>query len=255
MDAGLVPIILVPSTLLLEQWASQVRELLGARVMLAGGGHNGWSSGGVLRAVVESSRPDRPYVVIAVLNSAVSQSFRSQLRPVADRCLVISDEVHRMGSPEFRTILDWFDAPWRLGLSATPERANDPEGTAAVFGYFGGIVDTYSLKDALDGGVLAPYVYHPSWVSLTEDEQERWDQLTTEIQRRFAIASAPKAKPHTQDQLRRKLIERARVAKNAARKVPMAAKLVADRYVPNEGQRWLIYCDNQVPTARGSCCA
>ena len=76
-----------------------------------------------------------------------------------------------MGSPEFRTIFDWFDAPWRLGLSATPERANDPEGTAAVFGYFGGIVDTYSLKDALDDGVLAPYVYHPSWVSLTEDEQ------------------------------------------------------------------------------------
>ena len=58
-----MPIILVPSTLLLEQWASQVRELLGARVMLAGGGHDGWSSGGVLRAVVESSRPDRPYVV------------------------------------------------------------------------------------------------------------------------------------------------------------------------------------------------
>ena len=82
-----------------------------------------------------------------------------------------------MGSPEFRTIFEWFDAPWRLGLSATPERANDPDGTAAVFSYFGGIVDTYTLKNALDDDVLAPYVYHPSWVSLTEDEQAAVGQV------------------------------------------------------------------------------
>lgn len=245
LSAGLVPLVLVPSQLLLEQWADQVRELLGARVVLAGGGHDRWNRGGVLRAAVESSRPERPYVIVAVLNSATSPAFRAQLRPVASKIFVIADEAHRLGSPEFRTIMDWLDAPWRLGLSATPERANDPEGTRAVTDYFGGIVHRYSIKDALDDGVLAPYVYYPSWVGLTDDEQERWDRLTIEIRRRYAIAHAPGAKPHTQDQLRRKIIERARIAKGAVRKIHKAADLIAEHYRPADGQRWLVYCDNQ----------
>ena len=245
LRAGLVPLILVPSQLLLEQWAEQVRELLGARVVLAGGGHDRWNRGGALRAAVESSRPERPYALIAVLNSATSPAFRAQLRPVVGKVFFIADEAHRLGSPESRTILEWLDAPWRLGLSATPERANDPEGTRAVFDYFAGIIHRYSLKDALDDDVLAPYVYYPSWVGLTDDEQERWDGLTAEIRRRYAIARTHNAKLHTQDQLRYKLIERARIAKGAARKIPKAAELIAKHYRPDEDQRWLVYCDSQ----------
>ena len=245
LQAGLVPLILVPSRLLLQQWSEQVHELLGARVVLAGGGNDRWIRSTALRAAVESSRPERPYALIAVLNSGISAAFRAQLRPVASKIFVVADEVHRLGSPGFRTILDWLDAPWRLGLSATPERANDPAGTRAVFDYFGGIIHRYSLKEALDDGVLAPYVYYPSWVSLTDDEQQRWDHLTAEIRRRYAIAHAPNAKQHTLDQLRDKLIERSRIAKGASRKIPMAAELVARHYRPDEGQKWLVYCDNQ----------
>ncbi|MGC4819084.1 DEAD/DEAH box helicase family protein [Micromonospora sp. DT63] len=240
---GRVPLILVPSQLLLKQWGDQVRELLGARVVLVGGGHNEWSRGGLLRATIESSRIERPYAIVAVANTAVNPAFRSQVRPMARKLLVIADEAHRFGSPQFRTILDWLDAPWRLGLSATPERAGDADGTAAVFDYFGGIIHRYTLKDALDDGVLAPYVYDPSWVGLTEAEQQRWDSLTVEIRRRYAVAKAPGAKPHTADQLRMKLIERARIAKGAANKILVAADLIAQHYRPD--QKWLVYCDNQ----------
>lgn len=242
LGQGLTPLILVPSQLLLEQWAEQVSDLLGARVLLVGGGHDQWSRGGALRATVESGRR---YVVIAVLNSASRPAFRAQLRPVAGKVLTVVDEAHRLGSPEFRAILDWLDTPWRLGLSATPERANDPEGTASIFDYFGGIVHRYTLKNALDDGVLAPYVYHPSWVGLSEDEQARWDQLTSEIRRRYAISQSPGAKPQAHDHLRRKLIERARIAKGASGKISKAAELVSQYYQPEAKQKWLIYCDNQ----------
>jgi superfamily II DNA or RNA helicase len=243
LAAGRVPLILVPSQLLLEQWGDQVRELLGARVVLAGGGHSDWSRGGVLRAAIEASRIERPYAVVAVANTAASPAFRSQVRPMAKTLFTIADEAHRFGSPQFRTILEWLDAPWQLGLSATPERAGDVDGTAAVFDYFGGIIHRYTLKDALDDGVLAPYVYEPSWVGLTEAEQQRWDTLTAEIRRRFAIAKAPGAKPHTAEQLRMKLIERSRIAKGAANKISAAADLIAEHYHPD--QKWLVYCDNQ----------
>ncbi|WP_448629879.1 DEAD/DEAH box helicase family protein [Cellulomonas soli] len=245
LEAGFVPLVLVPSTLLLDAWGAEARQLLGARVISVGGRNRGWSDGGSLRAAVESSRPDRPYVIVASLQSALNPAFRAQLRPVASKLLVIADEAHRLGSPTLSTLTDWLDAPWRLGLSATPERANDPDGTRGLFEYFGGIVHRYSLKNALDDGVLAPYVYQPSWVGLTDDEQFRWDALTLEIRKRYAIARAPRARPHTQDQLKRKLIERSRIAKGAANKIPAAVDLIASRYRDDGSQRWLVYCDSQ----------
>lgn len=246
IDEGLVPVVLVPSALLLSQWAAESRRHLGTRVILAGAGNNSWRAAGTLRGAVEASRAEGPYVVVAVMNTAATESFRAQLRPVADRCLLIADEAHRLGSAKLQSILGWLDAPWRLGLSATPARANDPEGTAVLMDYFGGIVDRYTLKDALDQGVLSPYRYLPAWVCLTEAEQANWDDLTLQIKKRYAIAQAPGSKPHTKEQLARKLIERARIAKNAALKVPLAARLIAQHYRPDEGQKWLVYCDNRM---------
>jgi superfamily II DNA or RNA helicase len=240
---GLVPLILVPSKLLLEQWAVQVRELLGARVLLAGGGHARWRQGG-LRAAIEAGRADRPYVVIAVLNSVTSPAFQAQVRPIVDQIFVIADEAHRLGSTENLGTLEWLQTPWRLGLSATPARAGDPDGTRAIFDYFGGVIHRYSLKDALDDGVLSKYTYHPSWVGLTDEEQERWDALTAEIRQRYARAKAPGAKQHTKDQLKFKLIERSRIAKSAARKIPMAVDLIEEHFQSDGVQRWLVYCDN-----------
>ncbi|MGW4683351.1 DEAD/DEAH box helicase family protein [Streptomyces sp. NPDC004244] len=246
LKGGLTPLVLVPSKLLLQQWAEQVEELLGVRVVRVGGGHNQWSRAGALRAAIESGRR---YVVVAVLNSAAQPAFRAQLRPMARKVFAIADEAHRIGSTEFREILDWLDTRWRLGLSATPERANDPEGTDAVFSYFGGIVHRYSLKDALDDGVLAPYVYHPSWVGLTEEEQQRWDQLTRDIRRRYAIAQTSGAKPLSNEQLQRKLIERSRIAKGAISKVARAVEIVDEHYRPEARHKWLIYCDSQAQLA------
>ncbi|MEV5568325.1 helicase-related protein, partial [Streptomyces sp. NPDC052196] len=87
------------------------------------------------------------------------------------------------------------------------------------------------------------------WVGLSEDEQARWDQLTSEIRRRYAISQSPGAKPQTHDQLRRKLIERARIAKGASGKISKAADLVSQYYQPEAKQKWLIYCDNQIQMA------
>lgn len=241
---GMAPLILVPSSLLATQWMTRARELLGAQSLIVGAGDSRWQSG-LLRAAIENSTPNHPYVAIAVLNSACKPAFRSQVGPLVDRLFVIVDESHRIGSPEFRTILEWLHCPWRLGLSATPERAGDPIGTQITDDYFAGIIHNYTLKDALDDGVLSPYSYYPSWVRLSEDEEERWDRISRDIQKRFAIAQESGADDLTWERLKLKLIERARIAKTAAAKIPAAANLVADHYRSNEGQRWLVYCDNQ----------
>ena len=61
----------------------------------------------------------------------------------------------------------------RLALSATPRRYGDPEGTQAIFDYFGDIVPPpFTLKDAIDSGVLTKYMYYPHQIRLSESEQK-----------------------------------------------------------------------------------
>ncbi|MGC5564785.1 DEAD/DEAH box helicase family protein [Streptomyces sp. FR-108] len=245
IEQGLTPLIIVPSNLLLNQWARQVKELLGCRVVLCGAGNDRWSSAGLVRAALEQRNTAVPYAVISVLNSAATPAFRAQVRPMSQRVGVIVDEVHRIGSAGSKGILAWLDAQARLGLSATPERAGDPEGTRATFEYFGDVVDRYSLADALEDEVLAPYVYEPTWVSLNAGEQQDWAALTTQIRKLYAMSQGSGSAQGYNDRLKMKLIERSRIAKGAAAKIPMAAQMVLETYRPDAGQKWLIYCDDQ----------
>ncbi|MGW2029781.1 DEAD/DEAH box helicase family protein [Streptomyces sp. NPDC001811] len=240
---GLVPVFVVPSTLLLEQWARQVKELLGCRVVLCGAGNTRWSSDGLVRAALEQQNSAIPYAIVTVLNTAVTPAFRGQVRPVARRVGLIADEAHRLGSPNALGVLDWLNASARLGLSATPERANDATGTHSLLDYFGGIVDRYSLADALEDKVLTPYVYEPSWVSLDEQEQQAWDRLTSQIRRLYAMDKRDGGSSEQATRIKMKLIERARIAKGASAKVSAAADIVSTNF--RQGQKWLVYCDNQ----------
>ena len=72
-------------------------------------------------------------ITIAIMDTACGDHF---IRNVVDgsHLLLVTDEVHRIGSPARRNILK-INAGERLGLSATPIRYGDPEGTAAEFSY------------------------------------------------------------------------------------------------------------------------
>jgi type I restriction enzyme R subunit len=84
--------------------------------------------------------------------------------------LVIVDECHRGSARDdslWREILDYFRPAVQLGLTATPlpeERANDIDADAEArqsvsqtYRYFGNPLYTYSLKQGIEDGFLAPY--------------------------------------------------------------------------------------------------
>src|SRR5262249_16219049 len=74
----------------------------------------------------------------STMQTAAMPTFRSAVQK-GEHIFLVADEVHRVGSPENRNILSLNSGP-RLGLSATPRRAGDPEGTAAILDYFGGLL-------------------------------------------------------------------------------------------------------------------
>jgi superfamily II DNA or RNA helicase len=134
-------------------------------------------------------------------------------------------------------------------MSATPERYGDSAGTAALFEYFGPVIPPeYTLADAINDHHLVPYEYHPKMVTLTGDECGEWAKLTKEISvaaARLKAAAAPSES--LKGRLDLLLIQRARIAKKAERKLTVAQD-VLHAYKP--GQRWLVYCEDQEQLGR-----
>lgn len=70
--------------------------------------------------------------------------------------LVVIDECHRgsaAANSAWREVLDYFNTATHLGLTATPKETKD----ASNIIYFGDPVYTYSLKQGIEDGFLAPY--------------------------------------------------------------------------------------------------
>ncbi len=102
---------------------------------------------------------------------------------------VIADEVHNYGTINYSNKINTnlANVKNRLGLSATPERFYDEEGTNRIFNYFGDIIYEYGIKDAQKDGVLADYNYYVNPVRLTQEEEEDFEYWTKKIKRDVAI--------------------------------------------------------------------
>lgn len=70
--------------------------------------------------------------------------------------LIVIDECHRSSAREdsnWREILEYFSSATQIGLTATPKETKDVSNIA----YFGEPIYTYSLKQGIEDGFLAPY--------------------------------------------------------------------------------------------------
>jgi type I restriction enzyme R subunit len=73
--------------------------------------------------------------------------------------LIIVDECHRGSAKEksnWREILEYFEPAYQLGMTATPKREDNRD----TYLYFGNPIYTYSLRQGIDDGFLAPYRVH-----------------------------------------------------------------------------------------------
>jgi type I restriction enzyme R subunit len=115
--------------------------------------------GGVMTKV-QGRIADKSYEVYLALYQAVTgeeeekQVYKQFSPDFFD--LVVIDECHRGSAKEdsaWREILDYFQPAIQLGLTATPKETRE----VSTLTYFGTPVYTYSLKQGIDDGFLAPY--------------------------------------------------------------------------------------------------
>jgi len=73
--------------------------------------------------------------------------------------LIIVDECHRGSARDesnWREILEYFEDSYQVGMTATPLRQDNRD----TYRYFGNPLYTYSLREGIDDGFLAPYRVH-----------------------------------------------------------------------------------------------
>jgi len=109
---------------------------------------------------VTNRKVDKSYEIYLALYQAItgiddSKDIFRQFSPDFFDLIVI-DECHRGSAADnsaWRVILDYFASATQIGLTATPKETTDISTTH----YFGEPVYTYSLKQGIEDGFLAPY--------------------------------------------------------------------------------------------------
>lgn len=100
---------------------------------------------------------DMYFGIYQALSTANEDVFRSYRPDFFD--LIIIDECHRGGARDtssWRQVLDYFAPAVQFGMTATPLR----EESRDTYDYFGNPVYTYSLRQGIEDGFLAPYRVH-----------------------------------------------------------------------------------------------
>jgi superfamily II DNA or RNA helicase len=180
-------------------------------------------------------------VLVVSHDTLIDPAFCAALERLSVPRVLIADEMHNLGSPGFLNRQPEF-FEYRLGLSATPIRQYDPEGTDRLFGFFGEPCFEFSLEEAI-GVCLVPYDYHVHPVELDDEEMEGFRDLTEKIRKLGWKIEAKVEDAQLDDLLRRRRL----IVERASGKIRALADLIDA--VPREEIRYdLIYATDKAPS-------
>jgi superfamily II DNA or RNA helicase len=244
----ILTVVVVPYKHIGDQWVSELADF-GARLI-----EGDWKSEfSELLLDADMGRFENLTLVV-VKNTASKHDFVSRIEELSssfDHTLLVGDEVHWLGANAFQAALIPF-ADFRLGLSATPERYFDEEGTDVLYRYFGNTAYSFDITKALayktpsGEPILTPYEYHPRFVSLSEDEMTEYRLLSKKI---ASIMGSSESERIDSDQLEALRIKRSNISKSAAAKIPALKEVLLQ--FPGKINQCLIYCSdfNQMDSA------
>lgn len=175
-------VIVVPDKTLVNQWSAELERHNKKNVKCYSANSN-WHND--LKNIIDiSSIQDKyDYYIVVTNDSFNGIKFKRELNKLNNEYLLVVDECHTWGTENMLSNLP--TPKMKLGLSATPELFFSEEKTERLLNFFGGIIAEYSLADAIRDGYLVDYEYYPHFVTLTEDECLKYDELTKKIVKRI----------------------------------------------------------------------
>ena len=190
-------------------------------------------------------------IIYTTHNTASSDSFISTLsNNISPKTVLtfVGDEVHWLGAKTLRKAL-LPNYEYRIGLSATPSRWFDDSGTRLLENYFGNNHYEFSMKDALaeinpitGKHFLVDYMYLISRISLTEDEGQKYSELTEKLSKLYRMKDND---PEVAEVYDRILQKRAEIIKNAENKYIVLSNILDKMIEKEELENLIIFVSPQ----------
>ena len=144
-------LIVVPTLDLIDQWRKRIKDYLNLEAGAVGGGEN-------TQRMVTITTYDSAYIHAEQLGNKF--------------ILLVFDEVHHLASTGYMQIAEMYIAPYRMGLTATYERADQRH--SLLLQLVGDLIYSVGVEE-LAGEHLSPYTYEKISVELTPQEQQIYE--------------------------------------------------------------------------------
>ena len=238
---SLLIVVAAPYLPLIQQWCEEIEAFGMTPVDLtsANGPRGRARALGRLKRSLRNGSRDVATIVLSH-DTLTSPAFHKELASFDATKLLIGDEVHGLGSDRFvSNPPEFFN--YRLGLSATPVRQYDAEGTDALLQFFGPIAYQFTLEQAI-GNCLVPYDYFIHPVELTEEEMNRWSDLTNKVRQQSWRRGDEGVSTYVQKLLR----DRRAIIENATNKITALEEALEEENLRSL-KHTLIYASDKAP--------
>jgi superfamily II DNA or RNA helicase len=246
-EKKLVTVITCPYSHLIYQWKENIERLdVSVTTVDAFSGNVGWRDILVDHLRDVKNNIINALVILTTHDTFYKDNFKEFLSIAGCKLFLIADEVHGLGSEVRRFgLIEEYD--YRLGLSATPTRWFDPEGTKLLLKYFQAEDDTnlfvFSLEDAIktinpETGetYLTPYEYKPYFTELAEEEINDYLETSQKIAKAYYSSKNEWDRVKYFDLL---CFQRQKIIQNASNKYNVF-KSILD--IIDEVKHCLVYC-------------
>lgn len=235
-------IITVPTTALVEQWKKECANFNFKNIITVSSKEN-WDKN-LAFFNTASKLIDTSYIVIVTYASLPRPKFQSYFTQLPKDTILIADETHNLGSQGLLRLLPNIHLEKRIGLSATPHRKFDEAGNQAIQEFFNDeppYIVSYSMEEALKIGWLCNYTYYPHIVKLTDQEMEKYKELSLQLLR-MGLFDKETGVFRSTPEIEKKLLERKRIIHKAANKLEVFKAILRSEFDKRKNLKYtLIY--------------
>lgn len=220
-------LILVPTITLVEQWDAEARGF-NFKDIIRVSSKEKWEKD-LATTLSDTKRIPTSFIIISTYASFVKDRFLKYIKQLPEDTLFIADEAHNIGSKSVLSKLGQIPASKRIGLSATPKRIYDPEGSTAMEAYFRDrepYVYAFSMERAIEEGILCKYYYYPHIVRLEPDELAEYVEISKKLSKLAAMSKGPN---DNNDAIERLLLKRKQIIHKAKNKLGTARAILEER--------------------------
>ena len=169
-EENLFVVVCVPQVDLQTQWVHALQEEGYDKVYLFGGNGKSFDQT-IAEATIDYFSEDKNVICVAVYDTFFSKVY-PKIQRISSLFLIV-DEAHNLTRGNLSSLVK-LNPKYKLGLSATIQRFSESESDAIARFFTPGDTFYYGIEDAIDNDFLSKYEYHPIFVRLNEEENEKF---------------------------------------------------------------------------------